>query len=739
VGGVRERCRRHPWGGTLLAADITAISLIFLFAARQESDLPATLALTGSGVLGAAAALTMLREVFDHLACTQGRRRVLLTGLSLVGVGAATVWVGVVMEWEATAAIGVVVAIVGTVALGVRLRDNAVNYPWVWVAAGLVLVTISAPRVAWDQGNTLTAASLWVGGLAALKMGFLPVLDLLTPDNGRFLDAKAAHRARARRTTIALTLSLLTAVAGVTLAVIGARAPDRPPLLLGVLLGITGISTLGLAGTRLVARRSVWNLVLVVGYGFVTVALVSVTRQFDWDGFAIVVAAVVALVGAWFVFRGEGLVFMLLAGVVLVWALDERNDAQIPALASETPAILAIGDSFISGEGAPTFFEGTNTKHAEGNTCRRAVTAYPFLVAAAQEPPMQAISLACSSALTTHVTDEGQKGNLGSPIAGALSQLESLFSEDPVIVDPAARAAVEVVLVSIGGNDSGFESIVKACLLPANCADESRQWFAKAESLQDRLAMTYQRIDEATGDVPVVVVPYPLFVDTTDCRSVASVAEFAFVVEFVEVLNATIARAAGDAGVMVADTSGVFAGNRQCDAVPAANMILLGPPDGPIADRLDPGSWVHGSMHPNPLGHELQAEVLTQLITALLADEDPSPWLIDLSDAPQPRIPASESLALITAADDQLADNEWLSGQLFATARSLAWPVASLFLGGMLTALALSQRRGRIASFLAPRWPSEPNTHLAADIVDHPSDAKVADDLGGVRVIDDQQ
>ena len=78
---------------------------------------------------------------------------------------------------------------------------------------------------------------------------------------------------------------------------------------------------------------------------------------------------------------------------------------------------------------------------------------------------MQAVSLACSGALTTQVTDEGQKDNLGSPIAGALSQLESLFSVDPVIVDPAAREAVEVVLVSIGGNDSGFESIVKACLL----------------------------------------------------------------------------------------------------------------------------------------------------------------------------------------------------------------------------------------------------------------------------------
>ena len=40
-----------------------------------------------------------------------------------------------------------------------------------------------------------------------------------------------------------------------------------------------------------------------------------------------------------------------------------------------SPVIAALGDSFISGEGAASYFEGTNVKGT--SECRRAPTAYP--------------------------------------------------------------------------------------------------------------------------------------------------------------------------------------------------------------------------------------------------------------------------------------------------------------------------------------------------------------------------
>ncbi|MDG2112679.1 MAG: GDSL-type esterase/lipase family protein, partial [Actinomycetota bacterium] len=324
----------------------------------------------------------------------------------------------------------------------------------------------------------------------------------------------------------------------------------------------------------------------------------------DWFSFIMVVTLSLVASGMWFVFRGEGLVFLVLAGFVLVWALQERNGDTLPILPEGTQGVLAFGDSFMSGEGAPTFLAGTNTKGEDGNTCRRSDSSYAALSAASASPPMQLHSFACSGAEIADVLSEGQKRNVGSDVAGWLPQLVDLEapaagSDRPAFISPADLDTVEVVLVSVGGNDTGFSTIITACLLPANCADDAVSWFAKAESLEPELVAAYQAIDEATGSAQVVVVPYPLFVDATDCGKAVSIDEYRFVVEFIGVLNNTIMRAANEAGVMVADTTRAFDGHRQCDPEPAANLVVLAPPSGPVGDRLNPATWTHGSMHPN--------------------------------------------------------------------------------------------------------------------------------------------
>ena len=59
----------------------------------------------------------------------------------------------------------------------------------------------------------------------------------------------------------------------------------------------------------------------------------------------------------------------------------------------------------------------------------------------------------------------------------------------------------------------------------------------------------------------------------------------------------------------------------------AVNLIGLQPTDGPLLDRLNPGSWSHNSMHPNPLGHRLTAEALTAWLNDqdILAQPHPEP------------------------------------------------------------------------------------------------------------------
>jgi len=715
LGAIRNWCCVHPRSVLALGTLVGAIGVVILLGAVTQTDFPSAVALSVLGAFVGSGSLLLFREIFALWFRVEDNRFAgLLVGLGLVAVGAAFVWAGVVGERSSAAALGVFAAILGALAFSVRLRDSAVNHPWVWTVAGLALMLVGGLRLANDEGALAINAGLWLGGLTAFKLGFLPVVDLLTPDNGALLPTPKALAKRRTRLIVALVACGVATACGALFVTVGTAAPHRGLLLFGALTSIAAVSGLGLAATRLTLPPGAWWLVFVAGAVAVIVAVPWVGLTFDWRGLALVVAGIFVVVGAWFVFRGEGLVFLVLAGFVLVWALVERNDDTIPSLAADTPAILAIGDSFISGEGADTFIEGTNTKAADGNTCRRAATSYPYLVAAAQNPPMQAISLACSGAVSAEIHKEPQKRNVDSTIAGWLPQLDSLTHTDPVIVDPRAREAVEVVLVSIGGNDTGFETIVMACLLPANCSDQRERWFAKAESLEGRLARTYQRIDRATGDAHVVVVPYPLFVDTRECGNVASVEEFAFVVEFVEVLNATIARAARTAGVVVADTSRAFDGHFQCDPEPAANMIVLAPPDGPISARLDPGAWVHGSMHPNAVGHQRQAEVLIPLVAALRAGEDPQPWLVDLQAVPESAlgVPAVERAMLLEDAQSQLTDRRWITEQLFAAARALAGPIALLIGGGMLMALAATGLRWRWARFLAPRRPSTPNAEL---------------------------
>ena len=75
-------------------------------------------------------------------------------------------------------------------------------------------------------------------------------------------------------------------------------------------------------------------------------------------GLAFVLGLMIALVGGFFVLRGEGIVLLMLAGFILAWGLVDRSVTiaeTVPTVAGEPVRIVALGDSFISGEGALEF------------------------------------------------------------------------------------------------------------------------------------------------------------------------------------------------------------------------------------------------------------------------------------------------------------------------------------------------------------------------------------------------
>jgi len=174
---------------------------------------------------------------------------------------------------------------------------------------------------------------------------------------------------------------------------------------------------------------------------------------------------------------------------------------------------------------------------------------------------------------------------------------------------------VDLVLLSIGGNDARFGEVVAGCLLPGSCAERREVWLDGLDALGLELQAGYERLREAFGDgsVPIVVMPYPIVMTETSCGSSPfDASEHEFVVEFTAALNGQIDAAARRAGVhFFAEGMFSFEGARVCESSePAVNLIKLQPTDGPLASRMDPGSWTHNSMHPNEDGHALIEERL---------------------------------------------------------------------------------------------------------------------------------
>ncbi|MFK8025723.1 MAG: hypothetical protein AB8G26_17330, partial [Ilumatobacter sp.] len=178
----------------------------------------------------------------------------------------------------------------------------------------------------------------------------------------------------------------------------------------------------------------------------------------------------------------------------------------------------------------------------------------------------------------------------------------------------------ELVLLSIGGNDVRFGDIVAGCLLPGSCAERREVWLDNVTALGPELTAGYERLRslfDPDGDgsgASIVVMPYPLVLTEDTCAgSPLDRTEHEFIYEFTTVLNQQIASSAREAGVHYFD-DGTFAfdGHRLCeDGERAINLIGLQPTDGPLRERLNPGSWTHNSMHPNELGHRLTAQALT--------------------------------------------------------------------------------------------------------------------------------
>jgi hypothetical protein len=281
---------------------------------------------------------------------------------------------------------------------------------------------------------------------------------------------------------------------------------------------------------------------------------------------------------------------------------------------------LAMGDSYISGEGAYAYREGTDTNT---NKCHQSMVSYPYLIGQAKFESFA--SVACSGAVIANIEGAKKKNETDyqlktkSPPSqpeidqASLTHLPGVVKQEYFIDQDNPKA----VTLSIGGNDIKFSEIVERCIVPFNMLSSFSQ--NCYQTYEDRLELvdtinkqfntlknTYKDIK---GDDPtrrVYVIGYPQAISATgscgdNVRMSQSDREFA--VQLTSYLDSVIEKAAANAGVYYVDTQHAFDGHKLCEqGTKAVNGLTAGEENFGILGQE--------SYHPDAFGHQLLADTI---------------------------------------------------------------------------------------------------------------------------------
>jgi len=314
----------------------------------------------------------------------------------------------------------------------------------------------------------------------------------------------------------------------------------------------------------------------------------------------------------------------LMAGAYLTTLPQTDTSSPTPTIDRGRPLMVALGDSFIAGEGAGRYLKHTSDEGK--NMCHRANTAYPFLVA--QALSFRLVSAACSGAITDDITTRAQHPRSPAGVYGGEPQIKHLTSAEITSSDGLVTtifddpADIDVVVLSIGGNDAKFADIVKACV-GGRCLRQAGTWMKNLDRLAEKLYDTYLTIGRLAPNARKLVMTYPDLIRPGTCLHELSAPEVAWVrLKFLPQLNRVIATEATNAGWEVVDNTDVFVGARICETAvskQAANIVKLDQLHG--ADLN--GDLARGSFHPKPLGHRLLAASLARALSTDAPELEP--------------------------------------------------------------------------------------------------------------------
>ena len=300
--------------------------------------------------------------------------------------------------------------------------------------------------------------------------------------------------------------------------------------------------------------------------------------------------------------------------------------------------IAIIGDSYISGEGAADgitstlepdeprqpFLPGTDipTLRDKGkqtplsNKCHRSNASWAVRVADQLGiASSDRLFAACSGAITDNViyNGTGQWPRSAPGVIGAKPQSNELKSFDAV-------APVDLILVSIGGNDVSFADVITRCLLYSCLQFPFNGWKGDAQrearSIGDRVRDTLIDLESSAPHAQVWLAGYPDPTAVEQCGetgwgtslgSIDSAEQQWLKDNFIAPLNTSLAGAAAAANAGYVDFQDAFQGHQLCSGKDKAYANGLKAGDDVPVDGLGP--LAAGSFHPNAMGHRHLAQV----------------------------------------------------------------------------------------------------------------------------------
>ena len=744
-----ERDRSQDVSGVALARlwlVTTALSIgLFSFAVNQSRLVLGTLSVLAASILGMIAVFVPIVYIAQSHRAFRVSTKMLLLSIGLLSTGLIAASVGFRQENQLVTALGVYVAVHGGACMAdwfnQRFQPGSDAHRQtlyvVGANAAIGVTTLLAAYVLDSFGAfTVVVIVAWLLAIVVLKLAVVQYVEA----EGALRELRLSLTWGTSVVALVVALVLLVFFSGFTSAILA-----------GSLL-VAGLSVLGLLlhndvpfPERFGGRPALKNLleespddqrtaltnggtglvgaiafVAAVGSFLVFVGLIEETNS--------AVAAVVAvmIIGAFFVLPGETIMVAVLLSLLVVWVANDTDSASAEAdnaVSIEADDwngewIVAFGDSFISGEGAPLYYEGTNSPGS--NDCRRAPTSFPRRVGDELGLPVQ--SFACSGAVINNLARGGQAQEPSSPRAFAigLTQLEAAATWLDA-ADTPDEADVNAVFVNIGGNDAGFTALIAACLTPgADCEEVAEPFFARTDALEDPLVEVYGEIRELFPSPRILVTLAPDVIGESgvDCSLVMSDAEALFIREVRDRLNDRTRSAvsrfnmqleAGEDSIEIVESGSSLVGHELCGDERYVNWLRLTPPDGAFSRAVNPSNWKNGSLHPGPNGH---------CVTALLVLDalDLPGTQRTFEDCERPAgtdavVPVTMPAApeICTTTPDPLERGEcsdaWVLDALRSGARALLSASALGVVGGIAVARALSQRRAtRRLPFIESVW-----------------------------------